>query len=174
MDQEAETKSIRKKYVVTHVILRIIASVFALAAALIMRLNRETAEVIPGIFVKASFKQSTAFEFFLVGNAVACGYSLVTLPFVSNLADGYVLHLFDLMIMSLLMASASAATAIGHLAKVGNDDIGWSKVCPYYEKFCNRAGISLVLSYIGFLFFLGICAMAHVHKTRRAKLLDHF
>lgn len=69
----------------------------------------------------------------------------------------------------LVMASASAATAIGYLGKEGNDQIGWMKVCPYYEKFCNRVAISLVFSYVGLMFFLLICALSSVYKTRQSK-----
>ncbi|XP_073098600.1 CASP-like protein 1F1 [Elaeis guineensis] len=114
----------------------------------------------------ATYKTSPVFEFFLVGNAITCGYSIASLPFVSKLVEGYILDVLDLVNLVVSMASASAATAIGYLGKEGNDQIGWMKVCPYYEKFCNRVVISLVCSYVGLLFCLLICAFSSVYKTR--------
>lgn len=37
-----------------------------------------------------------SFRFFLVGNAIACGYSIASLPFVSKLVEGYILDVLDL------------------------------------------------------------------------------
>lgn len=71
------------------------------------------------------------------------------------------------MIMGLIMASASAATSIAYLGKKGNADIGWSMVCPYYSKFCERVGISLAFSFLGLLISLIICSLTTIYKTRQ-------
>ncbi|RZR82228.1 hypothetical protein BHM03_00008610 [Ensete ventricosum] len=68
--------------------------------------------------------------------------------------------------LGLVMAAASAAAAIGYVGKYGNDEIGWTKVCPYYEKFCGRTEISIACSYVGFLLFLSVCAMSSVYRSR--------
>ncbi|XP_020087858.1 CASP-like protein 1U1 [Ananas comosus] len=134
-----------------------------------MGLSKERTTIISGFVITASFKSSPAFEFFLIGNAIACTYSLISMPFVYNLMEGYTLQILDKVIMSLVMASAAAATAIGYLGLNGDDSIGWSKVCPYYEKFCHRASVSLIMSYLGFLLFLIMCVVSVVHNTPRKK-----
>lgn len=69
--------------------------------------------------------------------------------------------------MGLVMASASAATAIGYLGKRGNDTVGWSVVCPFYTKFCDRVGISLVFSFLGFIMFFLMCSISSVYKSKQ-------
>ncbi|XP_038984325.1 CASP-like protein 1F1 [Phoenix dactylifera] len=166
MDQD-RLRNAHNKYVSAHALFRLLAGATTLAAALVMGLNKET-KSIAGYQMVASYKTSPAFEFFLVGNAITCGYTIASLPFVSKLVEGYLLDLLDLVSLVLLMASASAATAIGYLGKEGNDQIGWMKVCPYYEKFCNGVAISLVFSYVGLLFLLLICVLSSVYKTRQS------
>ncbi|THU43949.1 hypothetical protein C4D60_Mb02t02250 [Musa balbisiana] len=181
----------RSRYIKLQVCSRVTAGLAALAAATLMGFNKQTS-VVAGFAIEASYRFSPAFKFFVVGNAIACGYSVVSLPFVSNLVEGCTLNLFDLvrmklesswkqsswhshrflvlaqMNLALLMAAAAAASAVGYVGKHGNDEIGWTKVCPYYERFCGRTEIALGCSYVAFLLFLFVCALFSVYKSRQS------
>ncbi|XP_008801131.2 CASP-like protein 1C2 [Phoenix dactylifera] len=168
MKRDQDTlKNAHKKYIRAHALFRLLAGVATLAAALVMGFNKETS-IIAGYEFVVTYNRYPAFEFFLAGNAIACGYSMVSLPFVSNLVEGYILGVLDLLSLVLATAAASAGTAIGHLGKEGNDEVGWPQVCSFFEKFCQRAAISLVCSYVGILLFLIICALSSVYKTRQS------
>ncbi|CAL9199810.1 CASP-like protein 1F1 [Musa acuminata AAA Group] len=156
----------RSRYIKLQVCSRVTAGLAALAAATLMGFNKQTS-VVAGFAIEASYRFSPAFKFFVVGNAIACGYSVVSLPFVSNLVEGCTLNLFDLMNLGLVMAAAAAASAVGYVGKHGNDEIGWAKVCPYYERFCGRTEIALGCSYVAFLLFLFVCALFSVYKSRQ-------
>ncbi|URD85027.1 hypothetical protein MUK42_35583 [Musa troglodytarum] len=73
----------RNRYIKLQVCSRVTA---ALAAATLMGFNKQTS-VVAGFAIEASYRSSPAFKFFVVGNAIACGYSVVSLPFISNLVD---------------------------------------------------------------------------------------
>lgn len=53
-------------------------------------------------------------------------------------------------------AATSQASALGYVVKYGNDDIGWPKICHYVNNFCNKTIIAIVISFIGYLFFLSL------------------
>lgn len=53
-------------------------------------------------------------------------------------------------------AATSQASALGYVVKYGNDDIGWPKICHYVNNFCNKTIIAIVISIIGYLFFLSL------------------
>ncbi|KAG1335049.1 VHS domain-containing protein [Cocos nucifera] len=75
---------------------------------------------------------------------------------------------FISMSMSLVMASAAAATAIGHVGKKGNSHTGWMRVCDFFEKFCNRVEYSIACSYAGFLCLLVVCALSGIPQARKS------
>ncbi|CAL9162953.1 unnamed protein product [Musa hybrid cultivar] len=163
--KEKATKRARGKYLKIHVVCKASAALATLIAAALMGFNKQISNV-AGFEIKATYNSSPAFKFFVIGNAIACGYSVLSLPFAAHMVEGWMLNLFDLMNLGLVMAAASAAAAIGYVGKYGNDEIGWTKVCPYYEKFCGRTEISIACSYVGFLLFLFVCVMSSVYRSR--------
>ncbi|WOL15899.1 CASP-like protein 1F1 [Canna indica] len=164
-DQNSSRRS-RKRYLVLHVFFRLLGATAAFTAAVLMGLNKQTS-VFAGYAINASHDSSPAFKFLVVGNGIVGGYLVVSLPFVSNLMDGCILTLLDLMNMALLMGVTSAAAAVGYIGKHGNDKIGWAKVCPYYEKFCKRTELSVGASFLAFFCLLSICLVTSLHRRKQ-------
>ncbi|KAH7657832.1 Casparian strip membrane protein [Dioscorea alata] len=142
---------------------RAVSAMATFAAALLMALNQET-HTIDGFPMHASYHSSPAFRFFLYGNGIACGYSLVSLPLVSVFGTSYLMHLFDMLAMGLVMGCATGAAAIGYVGKHGNNHIGWIQVCSYYEKFCKQMTFSVGCSYLGCLLLLAVSALSSANK----------
>ncbi|CAL9078647.1 unnamed protein product, partial [Musa textilis] len=168
----------RIRYIKLQVCSRVTA---ALAAATLMGFNKQTS-VVAGFAIEASYRSSPAFKsaklgadrfafldgFFVVGNAIACGYSVVSLPFISNLVDNctFIISIVNFFLIWLVMAATST---IGYVGMHGNDEIGWAKVCPYYERFCRRTEIALGYSYVAFLLFLFVLSVFSSRSTSLGK-----
>ncbi|KAJ0971203.1 hypothetical protein J5N97_019162 [Dioscorea zingiberensis] len=84
-----------KTYLRTNSVLRIFTFVATLSATLVMAFAKQTVEIL-GLQMSASFKSSPAFVFFVIGNGIVCGYSLISMGFLTTLLNGYLLHLLDL------------------------------------------------------------------------------
>ncbi|XP_074381803.1 CASP-like protein 1F1 [Apium graveolens] len=143
--------------------LRIMAMATTLAAASIVLSSNETV-VIYGITANVKYSYSPTYKFFAAANLIACVLSAVSLLLfyiigkTSKSINYFFFFLHDLVVMTLLMAGCSAATAMGYLGRYGNKYAGWIAICGYFESYCNRITISVTLSYIAFLlyFFLAI------------------
>ncbi|XP_077229729.1 CASP-like protein 1F1 [Tasmannia lanceolata] len=160
LDQNPPQKT-NRTFVLSQVGLRILAFGVTLAATLLMATNKQTISLF-GFEVVAKFSYSPTFRFFVGGNAVACAYSLFSLPFVfilSSQGSGpgsyFYMFLLDLVIMGLVMASAASTTAIAYVGRNGNSHIGWTAICDHFGKFCDKSGGALLCCYVAFtLFFL--------------------
>ncbi|XP_058093038.1 CASP-like protein 1F1 [Magnolia sinica] len=159
MEQNPPQKT-PKTLVLIQISLRFLAFAAAAAAALVMAMNKETTTVY-GITVDAKYSYSPAFRFFVVGNAVASAYALLSIPFViilcskaSSPSGYFFLFLFDQLVMLLVVAAASAATAVGYVGKKGNSHAGWAPICGYFEKYCDKAGGSLFCSFVALIVYL--------------------
>ncbi|XP_072998362.1 CASP-like protein 1F1 [Typha latifolia] len=150
----------------TQVLVRSLASFATLAATLIMVLSEDTA-VLGSFSMHADYKSSPAFKFFLLGNAIACGYSLFSSFLMWQIGSSCFVHLMDMLAMGLVMAAAASASAIGYVGKYGNSHTGWFQVCNYFDKYCNKVGISFICSYVGFLLFYLVCAMTTLQKPKK-------
>ncbi|KAJ0964941.1 hypothetical protein J5N97_026079 [Dioscorea zingiberensis] len=80
----------------TRVLLRALAAVSTLAAAMLMGFTEQQTVVFGLIPVHASYKSSPAFRFFLYGNAIASGYSLLSLLLSALSDDNIFIHLLDM------------------------------------------------------------------------------
>ncbi|PIN11650.1 hypothetical protein CDL12_15749 [Handroanthus impetiginosus] len=140
--------------------LRILASCATLAASWIMLTNKQTTLVF-GIHADARYSYSTAIKFFTYSNLIACAFTVLSLFLAFILKNKAVDHsclfflfLHDLIITVLIMAGSAAATAIGYVGKYGDSHAGWTAICDYFSKFCNRTIAALMLSYLGFSIYL--------------------
>ncbi|XP_010925917.1 CASP-like protein 1F2 [Elaeis guineensis] len=149
----------------TQVVFRSFATMATFAAALVIIFDEQTTDI-AGFAMHASYKSSPTYRFFMIGNFVATGYEMLALIVVSYTGTHFLVNFMDLMAMSLVMASAAAATAIGHVGKKGNSHTGWMPVCNYFEKFCNRVEYSVACSYVGFLCLLVVCSLIAIPKSR--------
>ncbi|RWR73051.1 CASP-like protein 1F1 [Cinnamomum micranthum f. kanehirae] len=159
-----------KTLVTIQLLLRLMAFMTYLIAAVVMATNKQTVEVFT-FHVQAKFTNSPSFSFLVGGNAIASFYALLSLPsvfilnFKRNSISSFFIFLFDLMMMCLVMAASSAATAIAHVGKMGNSHEGWAPICDQVGKFCDTVGSSLVCSFASFiLFFLMLVLSANRSK----------
>ncbi|XP_038880088.1 CASP-like protein 1F2 [Benincasa hispida] len=152
----------------SQIFLRALVISSTLAATLLI-ISAKQSVLILGIPFDARYTYSSAFVFFALANAISCAFSFLSacLVFISipRLASGnnnhgtrnrnyYIFFLHDLLMMGLLLAGCSAATAIGCVGKYGNDHTGWSPICDHFPKFCDRVTASLAISYFSVLCLL--------------------
>ncbi|XP_074586960.1 CASP-like protein 1C2 [Curcuma longa] len=155
---ETAKRSLCGRYLKIHIFLRLLAAFGALVASILMGLNEQTS-IVAGFTIKASYESSPTFKFFVIGNGIVCVYLFGSLLLFSKSLERCVIDILDLVNLSLLTASASAATAIGYVGRYGNEKIGWMKVCPLVEEFCRRSFLAVACSYAALLlFFFSMCA----------------
>ncbi|CAL9107946.1 unnamed protein product [Musa textilis] len=106
-------------------------------------------------------------RFFVVANAIAAGYLVLSLPFslaimVRPRAIGPRLLLFicDTVMVALTTAAASAAAAIVYLAHNGDAKANWIAICLRFDGFCQRISGAVVASFIAVVFFMVLVVMS--------------
>ncbi|KAK1282902.1 hypothetical protein QJS10_CPB22g00582 [Acorus calamus] len=166
-DKDLSNK-VQRNYVMTQVALRTLAFISTLSAALVMVTN-EQHKVVLGLSWNARYTYSAAFRFLVYANSIACAYSILSLPLLVRSASKKPLLLFflDLVVTMLLMSASSAAAAIAYVGKKGEDRMGWTAVCTFVEKFCQKAGISLVSSFTAFVIMF-LITNTSAHHLRRS------
>ncbi|KAG0491876.1 hypothetical protein HPP92_005274 [Vanilla planifolia] len=106
--------------------IRVLAAMATLAAALLMFLSEQKTEFF-GLSIIANYKFSPAFKFFVIGNAVACAYAVLSLTAVGCCGSTLpCVQFLDTLAMGLVMAAAAAATAVGYIGKKGNSVAMWN------------------------------------------------
>ncbi|XP_044494435.1 CASP-like protein 1F1 [Mangifera indica] len=158
--QESPPLKTLRIFNLAQIFLRLLAISTALAAAIAMRTAKQSI-VLFGTPYEAKSSYSTSFKFFIGGNAVACGCSILSLLYVfflvrqgSSPNKYFFLFIHDLVMMSLLMSAAAAATAEAYIGRHGNKHSGWTAICHNFGKFCNKITLSLSFSYFSFLFMM--------------------
>lgn len=164
----------RNNLLVLDFILRLLALGNTLSAAIIMGKDKQTViqpQVGP---LPAKYQYTPAFVFFVAANAIACGYTVLSLIFslsgkraVSTLS-ALLLSVTDLFMMELLTAGASAATAIASVGKTGNSHSHWVKICGIYDRFCHNAGVAIFTSFVGALMFTNLTVLSTYALYKRA------
>ncbi|CAN0855912.1 CASP-like protein 1E1 [Linum grandiflorum] len=162
------------------VVLRIGALLLTLAAAIVMGVDKQTKTVplqllptLPpvNVPVTAKWHYLSAFVFFVVANAIACSYALLSIVIALAGKRGMasaVTMMMDLLMVALLFAGNGAATAVGLLGRNGNSHVRWNKVCNVFDKFCHQVAASIGLSLIGSLLFVLIVLLAVVRLHRKS------
>lgn len=146
----------------SQIILRALVISSTLAATFLI-LSANQSLLIFGIPFHARYTYSSAFIFFAFANAIASAFCFLSACFLflstprfpsGSTTNYYIFFLHDLLIMALLLAGCSSATAIGYVGKYGNSHAGWSPICDHFGKFCNRLTTSLAISYFALLCLL--------------------
>ncbi|KAJ4967846.1 hypothetical protein NE237_014547 [Protea cynaroides] len=163
------------------VLLRMLALIATLIAIIIVNVSEET-ELVPVIIAPglpplhvpatAKWKYSSAFVYFLVVNAIACAYAVVSLILsMLKLAgtDGIamVVFVFDLIMAALLFSGNGAAGAMGVVAYRGNEHVRWEKVCYIFEKYCRYNTAAGAVSLVGATAFLVLVILTALHLRKR-------
>ncbi|KAL5541796.1 hypothetical protein UlMin_009506 [Ulmus minor] len=164
----------RRRMGSSETLLRILAFGFTLAAAILLGVDKQS-KVVPvkvldnlpalNVEVFAKWHYLSAFKYFVVANAIACTYAVLSL--VLSLANrkgnnsfGLVITILDTVMVALLFSSGGAAGAIGLMGFQGNSRVRWNKVCNVFGKFCNQAAVSLGISLAGGIAFLLLVVLA--------------
>lgn len=161
-------------------LLRVAAMGPTLAAAISTGTSDETLSVFTHYFqFRARFDDFSAFTFFMVANAVAAGYLLMSLPFSAfgvirpkATSVRLLLLICDTIMVVLVTAAASAAAAIVYVAHEGNRRANWVPICMQFHGFCKRTSGAVVASFLAVLIFillvfLGACAIRRRHTTTK-------
>ncbi|KAI3452284.1 hypothetical protein Pfo_008949 [Paulownia fortunei] len=156
-------------------ILRLVAIIATLASAIAMGTTDESLPFFTQfIRFRAKYDDLPMFTFFLVSNAIATAYLVLSLAlsvFHILKSDAKVtrtvLIILDTTILALLTAGASAAAAIVHLAHKGNVRANWVAICQQYNSFCERVSGSLVGSFIGILVLMLLILLSAVALSRQ-------
>ncbi|KAL8113932.1 CASP-like protein 1F1 [Apium graveolens] len=156
--------------------LRFMAMAVTVAAASIVVSSKETV-VVYGVTVDAKYSYSPSYKFFAAANLIACSFSAISLLLfyimgkISKSINYFFFFLHDVVVMTLLMAGCSAATAMGYVGKYGNSHAGWMPICEYFDKYCSRITIAVTLSYIAFfLYFFLTLLSASKSRTSTTQL----
>ncbi|OIV93198.1 hypothetical protein TanjilG_24413 [Lupinus angustifolius] len=137
-----------------NVFLRFLAIGATIAAVVIMVLSHQSTKVLNLTFT-AKYSNEPVFRYFVIAEAVASGYSLIVLLFTRSKNSLWRLVLIlDVVIAMLLSSSVSAALAIAHVGKKGNDHAGWLPICGQVPKFCDHVNGSLIAGFAAAIIYL--------------------
>ncbi|EAZ05279.1 hypothetical protein OsI_27482 [Oryza sativa Indica Group] len=156
-------------------VLRVAAFGPTLAAAISIGTSDERLSVFTNYFqFRARFDDFPAFEFFIVANAIAAGYMVLSLPFsaatiMSSKATGVKLLLLicDTIMVGLLTAAASAAAAMVYVAHEGNLRANWVPICLQFHGFCQRTSGAVIASFLAVFVLMVLIVMAAFTMPRR-------
>ncbi|XP_009589659.1 CASP-like protein 1F1 [Nicotiana tomentosiformis] len=151
----------QKYFLGAQILLRILGIIFTVAATWIILTSKHTTVSVFDIQINAHISYPPTLKFFAYANIIGCGFSVLSLLITSILGHkvldpNNLFHMFihDLIVMGLLLAGCAAATAIGFVGKYGVRQAGWMPICDHVPKFCHRVADSVMLSYLGVLFYL--------------------
>ncbi|KAD4384310.1 hypothetical protein E3N88_24478 [Mikania micrantha] len=159
---------------VVDIILRICAIAAALAAATAMATTSQQLPFFTQFFqFKADYNDLPAFTFFVIANAMAGAYLVLSLPFSfvcivrpHIIGARLMLLVFDTIAVPLVTAAASAAASIVYLAHNGNSDANWVAICQQFNDFCQRVSGAVVASFITALIFVLLVIVSAVALRR--------
>ncbi|XP_030442578.1 CASP-like protein 1C2 [Syzygium oleosum] len=134
-------------------VLRLLALGSTAAAIAIMVTSHETAKVL-NLSFEAKYHNTPAFVYFVVAEAIAGGYSLVSLLLSCKTLVGRFVMMTDVVIAMLLSSSISAAVAIGQVGKNGNGHAGWLPICGQVPKFCDQVTGALIAGFVAAAIYL--------------------
>ncbi|KAL9329344.1 hypothetical protein ACSQ67_004347 [Phaseolus vulgaris] len=126
--------------------LRFLAIGATIAAVIVMVTSHESTQVLNLTF-SAKYSNDQTFKFFVIAEAIACGYSLILLFTCSQTSLRRLVLILDVVIAMLLSSSVSAAVAIAHVGKKGNTHAGWLPICGQVPKFCDHVTGALVAGF---------------------------
>ncbi|XVE82066.1 hypothetical protein DITRI_Ditri15bG0116900 [Diplodiscus trichospermus] len=164
-------------------VLRVMAVLLTLAAAIVLGVDKQT-KIVPiqitptlppvNVAAQAKWHYLSAFVYSMVSNIIACSYAAISMLIVLGITRNgkiiglpkIIIILLDLVMVGLLFSANGAALAIGLMGYNGNSHVRWNKVCNVFDKFCHRAAVSIVLSSVGSLAFMALVALSvfTIHK----------
>lgn len=148
-------KVIDRRVRLAELVLRCVISALAILAAVLIGTDSQVKEIFT-IQKKAKFTDMKALVFLVVADGLAAAYSLVqVLRCVVNMIRGSVLFnkplawaIFsgDQVMAYVTLAAVAAAAQSAVIAKFGQTEVQWMKICNMYGKFCNQVGEGIASS----------------------------
>ncbi|KAI3495305.1 hypothetical protein L2E82_40046 [Cichorium intybus] len=134
------------------IVLRFIAMASTFVATLVMITSHDSAKVL-GMTFQAKYNNSPTLKYFVIVCVITTVYSLATL-FVPPKKSWRPVLVLDLIIMSFLISSFSAAVGVGQLGKEGNSHAGWLPICGQVPKFCHHVSAALIAGFVAVIFYV--------------------
>ncbi|KAG4948675.1 hypothetical protein JHK82_041855 [Glycine max] len=163
-------------------VLRILAFLLTLVAAVVIGTDKQTAIVpiklvdsMPTLYVPVAAKWHylSAFVYYVGANAIACAYAILSLLLtLANRRKGKgtmetLITVLDTVMVALLFSGNGAAMAVGLLGLQGNSHVHWNKVCNEFGKFCDQVAASLFISLLGSIAFLLLLIVPPVLRLKQ-------
>uniref|UniRef100_A0A7N0VHH0 CASP-like protein n=1 Tax=Kalanchoe fedtschenkoi TaxID=63787 RepID=A0A7N0VHH0_KALFE len=156
-------------------ITRVCALVTTLAAAAAMATTEQDLPFFSQFLqFQASYDDFTTFSFFVVANAIVCGYLVLSFPFsiitiIRPHADGVrlLLLIVDMVMLTFTTAAASASADTVYLAHNGNPSTNWTGICSQYGDFCQQVSGATVACFISTVLFMAMMAMSAIALRQR-------
>ncbi|RWR97513.1 CASP-like protein 1C1 [Cinnamomum micranthum f. kanehirae] len=132
--------------------LRLMSMAATLSATIVTITSRERV-IVFNFPVDAKYHYTPSLKFFAIANGIGSVYSLAVL-FIPATKLRRLVVAFDVVITMLLTASASAALAVGHVARKGDSHAGWIPICGQVPKFCDHVLAALILGFCGVFIYM--------------------
>uniref|UniRef100_A0A0E0JCA4 CASP-like protein n=1 Tax=Oryza nivara TaxID=4536 RepID=A0A0E0JCA4_ORYNI len=172
---------VKDKLITLQPVVRACVFLATAVAAVIMGLNKQSYTTVVAIVgtrpvtqtFTAKFKDTPAFVFFVIANAIASGYNLmvlVTRRILQRRAQSLSVHLLDMVILTLLATGSATAASMAQLGKNGNLHARWNPICDKFGSFCNHGGIALVSSFIGVALMLALNLLSAAANSPRSNV----
>ncbi|XP_043697905.1 casparian strip membrane protein 2-like [Telopea speciosissima] len=158
----------KKGIAVFDFLIRLIALAATLTGAIVMGSTNQTLPFFTQSFqFRATYSDFPPFTLFVVANAVASGYLVLSLPFsiasiVRPNAGGprLLLLILDTVMVGITSAGAAAAAAIVYLAHDGNPNANWLPICRQFNSFCDQISGAVVASFVAAVILMLLVAMS--------------
>ncbi|KAL4333474.1 hypothetical protein GQ457_07G029010 [Hibiscus cannabinus] len=142
----------KTKRIIT-ILLRLLAFGATLSATVVMVTSHDSAEVLNLKFT-ADYNNSPSFKYYVIAEAIASVYGLVTLFLSSKSLVDRLIVILDVVIAMLLTSSISAALAVAEIGKRGNSHAGWLPICDQVPKFCDHVTGALIAGFAAAILYL--------------------
>ncbi|KHN40811.1 CASP-like protein [Glycine soja] len=145
---------------ITELVLRCVILGLGVLAAVLVGTDSEVKEFF-SFQKEAKFTDMKSLVFLVVANGLASGYSLIQgLRCIISMIRGRVLFskplawaIFsgDQVMAYVTVATVVAAGQSGVIARVGQPELQWMKICNMYGKFCNQVGEGIASAFVASL-----------------------
>ncbi|PIN09822.1 hypothetical protein CDL12_17590 [Handroanthus impetiginosus] len=153
----------------TELVLRCVICGLAILAAVLVGFDTQVKEVFI-VQKKAKFTDMKALIFLVVANGLAAAYSLVQVlrcvwsmvrrSVLFNKPLAWAIFSGDQVMAYLTFAAVAAAAQSAALAKLGQPELQWMKICNMYGKFCNQIGEGIASALLVSLSMVALSAIS--------------
>ncbi|KAG4945995.1 hypothetical protein AAZX31_15G111500 [Glycine max] len=153
-------KVLDRKIKITELVLRCVILGLGVLAAVLVGTDSEVKEFF-SFQKEAKFTDMKSLVFLVVANGLAAGYSLIQgLRCILSMIRGRVLFskplawaIFsgDQVMAYVTVVALAAAGQSGMIARVGQPELQWMKICNMYGKFCNQVGEGIASAFVASL-----------------------